>query len=80
MPMLSDRDLFEALCDAEDIDPDDIDTLMRMSLDSVAPGICRDPDCGAVTEGHEPDARANWCPCCEGQTVIALPELALGIF
>jgi len=47
-------------------------------MDSVQPGACMDRDCAAVTDSHEPDARANWCPVCEGNTVRSLSVL-LGI-
>lgn len=46
-------------------------------LDSVAPGICADPDCDYSTE-VEPDCDGGWCECCDDQTVVSC--LVLGGF
>lgn len=42
--------------------------------ESVVPGVCM--ACGCVTS-CEPDAEGNWCPECEGKTVVALTMLLL---
>lgn len=56
----------------------DIDTLLyAASCDSVVPGICMNEDCDFVVDSCEPDARENWCECCETNTVCSLVELAL---
>jgi len=38
--------------------------------DSIAPGICRRPDCD-YTAFVEPDQRQGWCEACNAPTVIS---------
>ena len=48
---------------------------MADMLESAMDGVCQ--ECGETTYGHEPDARENWCPCCEANAVVSVLELAL---
>lgn len=52
------------------------DLLATYVFDSVVPGICMNENCNFVID-CEPDARENWCECCETNTVCSLVELAL---
>lgn len=47
-----------------------LDTFLDFyGVDSAVPGICTNEDCLFVVGSCEGDARRNWCPECEGQTV-----------
>ena len=76
----TETDLLELLADNEGLSfPLDMDEVRGIVLDSVQPGICRNDECNAVTSRCEPDARANWCHNCGGQTVIAFGELFMAV-
>ena len=45
-------------------------------MDSCQPGCCL--ACGTVSEPHEPDADANWCPSC-GESRVSSLSILLGI-
>jgi hypothetical protein len=50
------------------------DMLEEATYDSIAPGICT--KCRAVTDCCEPDADANWCDECHGNSVKSCLVLA----
>lgn len=44
----------------------------------MATGICRNPDCHAISEETiEPDATDNWCAVCNENSVMSVNELLL---
>ncbi len=45
------------------------------AIDSVVPGICKNPDCEYST-GVEPDCREGYCEECQTQTVVSCLVLA----
>ena len=47
----------------------------RWLFASIVPGVCHEPDCHAITDRTEPDARANWCHNCHRNTVVSLAEI-----
>ena len=49
--------------------------LEHATFDSVAPGICINPDCDHTAE-CEPDARNNYCEGCGQQTLRSCLSLA----
>lgn len=68
----TDRELLEILADEEGYS--DTQELLEDSVfDSIVPGIC--PTCLGI-EQCEPDARANWCPHCETNTVRSCLDIA----
>jgi hypothetical protein len=54
---------------------DTMDMLEHATFDSVAPGICMNPDCDYSTE-VEPDQDRGWCEVCETGTVKSCLILA----
>lgn len=52
-----------------------MDMLEQATFDSVATGICTNPDCDYTTE-IEPDSRDGWCGNCETNTVKSCLVLA----
>ena len=44
-------------------------------IDSVVPGICKEPECDYTT-GVEPDSRGGWCENCGTGTVVSCMVLA----
>ena len=63
--------LLAILLDKTGFDPEDPSQV----LDSIVPGICRDPDCHTVHDSVEPDATNNWCDECSQPTVVAVTVL-----
>ena len=59
---------FKELCDELGLESEDeiMDFLEQEVSDSICEGICK--DCGALNS-CEPDARNNYCVCCESQSV-----------
>lgn len=49
------------------------DALKEAVYDSVCGGVCM--ACGAVSDSCEPDADANWCESCDGNTVKSIMVL-----
>jgi hypothetical protein len=49
---------------------DTLPFLEAMTFDSVAAGICVNPDCDYTTE-VEPDSETGWCESCESNTVVS---------
>jgi len=45
-----------------------MEMLQEATFDSVAKGICSNPDCDYTTE-VEPDQNRGWCDCCGTNTV-----------
>ena len=72
---MNDDDLLELLAADEGFE-DSWAMVEEFALDSVQPGICKDPDCLATTSRCEPDARTNWCHACENNTVRSVGVLA----
>ncbi|MDR3436406.1 hypothetical protein [Telmatospirillum sp.] len=68
--MNSDR-LIDLIADETGFDREDPDQV----LDSIVPGICRDPDCLSVQDNCEPDADHNYCPECGRNSVVAVTVL-----
>ena len=49
---------------------DTMDMLEAATFDSVAPGICKNPDCDYSCE-VEPDSASGWCEECNTNTVVS---------
>jgi hypothetical protein len=67
--MFTDADLVEAIT-AECGDLDE-------ALWNESWGACR--ACGEASLNHEPDATANWCPCCGKKGVVVALGVLLGV-
>ena len=64
----------ETLTEIEGYD-DTFDMLEAVTFDSVAPGICKNPDC-TYTCNVEPDSDSGWCEVCETNSVVSCLILA----
>jgi ssDNA-binding Zn-finger/Zn-ribbon topoisomerase 1 len=63
----------ERLADEEGLDVDEM--LEKATFDSIAPGICTNPDCNYTTT-VEPDQTEGWCEDCQTNTVQSCLVLA----
>lgn len=64
----------QTLAEIEGYD-DPMDLLEEMVIESVVPGICRNPDCDYTCE-VEPDSSSGWCEICEEGSVVSCMVLA----
>jgi len=62
---------------AEEYGCDEEELMETYALDSIVPGICMNEDCDFVVDSCEPDARENWCECCDDNSVCSVVELLL---
>jgi len=70
---MTDREKLIQLCEVEGMD--EMEMLESGTYDSVAWGICMNPECDYTIE-VEPDQDRGWCECCGTNTVKSCLMLA----
>jgi len=63
---MTDQEKLDLLCDIEGMD--EMEMLEMATFDSIAPGICMNPECDYTTN-VEPDCDSGWCEFCGTNTV-----------
>lgn len=73
------RKLIALMKDQGHPDHDDVTGFLApFVMDSVVPGICMNEGCDYTTD-CEPDATANWCECCDANSVCSALTLGLSL-
>jgi len=68
------KEKLQTLCEIEGFDSIE-QMLEQATFDSVAPGICKNPDCD-YSCNVEPDSDSGYCEDCEENTVVSCLMLA----